>query len=608
MKAVAQHGQARKGVHSTVANGAALLLQRKCACGAAASTLTGECAECKGALGVQRKLAMGSSNDPLEREADRMADRVVGGAPAAAAGGAPLRVQRAAQQPVGASGVPATVERALASAGRPLDAPLRHEMERSFGHDFSRVRVHTDDAAAQSAQAVQAHAYTAGTHIVFGARQFAPATRAGRHLLAHELTHVLQQAVQPGQQGGTGATLMRKGFDSTIEICHRVLETRKFEVTQGGLRVVIAAEHADRSVPDCKEFDFAVALNRSKDWRFDKEVGTCEAGTGGTRVFSFGNLPTGTYYLTISRNFDHPYCCMRGDIMVFDEPVTSDSSGCQRSKDLSTMDIVHAGLDLAGFIPVLGAIPDGINAGIYVVDGDWANAGLSLVAAIPAWGDGVKLVTIAGKSTLKVSAKAAVRLGPKGIAEGLKEVKAASEGIKLAEEAGKAAKVEKGIGKGARELEQKAAQQLEKEAAEKAAKEKPGATREKSPEPESKPKEKEQEKADGKEKEQEKAGEKEKEKKKKKKGPKCTPLEITAMNKAMHVFCDTPRSCSMQGDTCASAMAKVSAGYGCVDGRAVLQQKCYSPGDPGYETHMKMIAEAYAALRNCEAIVRAKCT
>ena len=73
-------------------------------------------------------------------------------------------------------------------------------------------------------------------------------------------------------------------------------------------------------------------------------------------------------------------------------------------------------------------------------------------------------------------------------------------------------------------------------------------------------------------------------------------------------WCDKPRSCSFQGDSCASATAKVAAGYGCVDARTVLQQKCFKPGDPGYETHMQQIAEASAALRNCIVVMRARCT
>lgn len=469
MKAAAAQSNLAKRPGAYIGSSTGLLLQRKCACGAPTSSLTDDCAECAGTKGIQTKLAIGRSHDPLEREADRVADRVASGAVELSAALAPQRVQRSAPQTsAGRGSAPASVDRVLASPGAPLAPGLRQDMERSFGHDFSQVRVHADAAAAQSALDVRAHAYTAGSHIVFGASQFAPSTTAGRHLLAHELTHVLQQSACANSPGIGGAVVMRKGFESTVEICHRVLETRKFEVQNGGLRVVIAANSPDKSVPNCDDFDFGVSLSRSEDWWPDKEVGTCEASTGGTRVFTFGNLPAGTYYLTIWRTFDNPYCCLEGDIMVFDEAAANDSSGCHRAKDLSTMDIVHGGLDLAGFIPVLGAIPDGINAGIYVVEGDWANAGLSAVAMVPAWGDGVKLVSMAGKSTIRVTAKAAIKLGPKGIAEGLKEVKAVSKAAKLTEEAGKAAKVEKELVEG---IGKEAAEKLEKEAAEKAAKE-----------------------------------------------------------------------------------------------------------------------------------------
>jgi hypothetical protein len=70
-------------------------------------------------------------------------------------------------------------------------------MEERFGHDFSRVLIHTDERAAASARAVAAHAYTVGRHVVFDSGRYAPETPFGRHLLAHELTHVLQQQGRP---------------------------------------------------------------------------------------------------------------------------------------------------------------------------------------------------------------------------------------------------------------------------------------------------------------------------------------------------------------------------------------------------------------------------
>jgi hypothetical protein len=88
---------------------------------------------------------------------------------------------------------PRIIQDILSSRGQSLDSATRAFMEPRFGHDFSRVRVHTDARAAQSANALNARAYTVGTHIVFDHGQYIPATERGRFLLAHELAHVAQQ-------------------------------------------------------------------------------------------------------------------------------------------------------------------------------------------------------------------------------------------------------------------------------------------------------------------------------------------------------------------------------------------------------------------------------
>lgn len=85
------------------------------------------------------------------------------------------------------------VRSALTETGAPLDGATRGFMESRFGHDFSRVRIHADTAAAASARSVHAHAYTVGSDIVFGAGRYAPNTSGGQRLLAHELAHVVQQ-------------------------------------------------------------------------------------------------------------------------------------------------------------------------------------------------------------------------------------------------------------------------------------------------------------------------------------------------------------------------------------------------------------------------------
>ena len=91
--------------------------------------------------------------------------------------------------------IPPTVPSVLNSGnGQPLDLSTRTYMESRFGYDFSQVRVHSGAAAEQSAQDVHANAYTVGHNMVFGAGRFAPGTHEGRRLIAHELTHVVQQS------------------------------------------------------------------------------------------------------------------------------------------------------------------------------------------------------------------------------------------------------------------------------------------------------------------------------------------------------------------------------------------------------------------------------
>ena len=96
------------------------------------------------------------------------------------------------------------VQQVLRTPGSPIDASIRARMEKRFGRDFGRVRLHTDDLAAHSARCLNARAWTAGSHIVFGKGRYSPETPEGRWLLCHELTHVVQQA---GEFSATGVTV-----------------------------------------------------------------------------------------------------------------------------------------------------------------------------------------------------------------------------------------------------------------------------------------------------------------------------------------------------------------------------------------------------------------
>jgi hypothetical protein len=86
------------------------------------------------------------------------------------------------------------VQEVLSSPGQPLDAKTNETMSSRFGHDFSKVRVHADGRAAAAAEALDSYAFTLGTDIVFGPGQYSPASQKGQKLLAHELTHVVQQS------------------------------------------------------------------------------------------------------------------------------------------------------------------------------------------------------------------------------------------------------------------------------------------------------------------------------------------------------------------------------------------------------------------------------
>ena len=150
-------------------NGSRPLVQRKCACGNSTDHEQ-QCESCK-QKDVQRKAAGGTR-------------------PAA----------------------PSIVHEVVGSGGRPLDTTTRTFFESRFGHDFGAVRIHDDTQAARSASAINADAYTVGNHVAFGQGGYAPGSRDGLRLLAHELTHVVQQS------GGAGAGVQRSSLSSPVAL------------------------------------------------------------------------------------------------------------------------------------------------------------------------------------------------------------------------------------------------------------------------------------------------------------------------------------------------------------------------------------------------------
>jgi hypothetical protein len=162
----------------------------------------------------------GARGDAAEREADQVAEQVMRMPAArrpARRGERPALLRSAWARPLerlDAVALPPTVRDALGTSGEPLSLAARRFFEPRFGHDFSGVRVHADAGAAAAAQAVQAKAFTVGRDTVFGRGQYAPDTASGRRLLAHELTHVVQQSAA----GAAAPTLQRYAFVAEKQI------------------------------------------------------------------------------------------------------------------------------------------------------------------------------------------------------------------------------------------------------------------------------------------------------------------------------------------------------------------------------------------------------
>jgi hypothetical protein len=147
-------------------------------------------------------LTIGAANDPAEREAEHVAAEVV-------RDGRAQRMCAACEQDQ-EEPAPDVVARALEHQGHPLGGPIRREMERGFGRDLGAVRVHKGTEATQSASAIGARAYTHGNDIVLGGEVPGMGSPEGQRVLAHELTHVVQQ-------GGGGGMVRRDLLDDAGE-------------------------------------------------------------------------------------------------------------------------------------------------------------------------------------------------------------------------------------------------------------------------------------------------------------------------------------------------------------------------------------------------------
>lgn len=169
------------------------MIQRRCSCG-------GNCPGCQYPNRIQTKLETRSFGDTYEQEADRVAQRV-------------MRQEQPANSNTDHLPVTRAVTVTNLSMGKPLPENLRSFFEPRFGQDFGHVRIHDGEQAAASAANIHAKAYTYGQHIVFNKDEYKPDSNAGRTLLAHELTHVVQQGT--GSRAASNDTVSRAVDDDT---------------------------------------------------------------------------------------------------------------------------------------------------------------------------------------------------------------------------------------------------------------------------------------------------------------------------------------------------------------------------------------------------------
>jgi hypothetical protein len=239
---------------------------------------------------LQAKLTVNQPGDEHEREADRVADEVIRGGAAVStvsAGAPPDPVQRrstAAAAPASME-APASVHQTLGSPGRPLERRLRERLERPFGADFSGVQIHPDSPSASD---VSARAYTVGSHIAFAPGEYAPGTASGDRLLAHELTHVVQQS-------GSTARLQRDGNKKKEDETEAPNPIADWKLSAGSV-ILVKTDTQILMIPGGKLAWIPNAADQTKfdasKGHFATDLGTLfevpATGASGTRIFKAG--------------------------------------------------------------------------------------------------------------------------------------------------------------------------------------------------------------------------------------------------------------------------------------------------------------------------------
>jgi Domain of unknown function (DUF4157) len=297
---------------------------------------------------MQPKLIIGSATDPLEREADNVANQVMCmPVSSVSVSPAPPRISRECaaceeeekvqKKPAGTvetihGYAPNSAHEVLQSPGQPLDTSSRAFFETRFGQDFSRVRVHTDGKAARTARVMNARAYTSGPNIVFGSGQYSPRSEEGRRLLAHELAHVVQQTTVRS----SSFLVQKEPENKPKQTLEKKTPTRQDIVLlgegwKGGRELSIVLAHGGRVITVNSVDDAAKALAK-----IDTPIGTLYFVTHSTSdgALKFGKDEGFTKAADIAAK-------LKGSVPSDKAPQTVDFRGCSVGNSPQTMEDIR---------------------------------------------------------------------------------------------------------------------------------------------------------------------------------------------------------------------------------------------------------------------------
>lgn len=383
-------------------------------------------------LGVQPKLTVNEPDDEYEKEAERVAEAVmrqssvdedsvpISGIMRSSATGANQTIDETTAEQI----------ESVKGGGRSLPPSSWSFFERWFGRDFSDVRVHRGPKADKLTRSIDAKAFTHGENIFFRSGSYKPETKQGKELVAHELTHVVQQRASTSTPV---ETLQRRGHSS---------QSRKSKAAGGPGGAAPSSKSTTRTGPrvdvnvDRKNGRIFVTV----DDKLVAEAQPPRTRNAGVKVESQWNAESNSFRLNVvttpgteiafspgatdllQRRFS------RADVQLTSapepEPIRIEASPERRpvrqpssepgapaglasaaeptnesaSDGWSSVSAwVHGALDIAGFVPGYGEVADGLNAAIFLAEGRYGEAAISAAAMIPILGD----VGKAGKWTVK---------------------------------------------------------------------------------------------------------------------------------------------------------------------------------------------------------------